>query len=378
MTQLSADVDDARRLDALAAYQILDTETEDAFDDLVALARQLCGTPTALISLVDRDRQWFKARIGFDRQETDLDSSVCRHALGCSDLLVIDDLSLDQRTRANPLVTGSPGLRFYAGAPILAAAGQCLGALCVLDTVPRPQGLTGVQADGLIRLARQVERQLELRRRTHDAEARAIQTPAEATGAALIQEQQLLNQELGHRLKNTLAIVQALSSQTLRDLPDRASVETFQARLRALGGAHELLLRRDWDSAPLAEVAAHVLTPFGRRNRFQVDGPAIDLGSRAVLSASLVLHELATNATKYGALTVPGGNVLLSWRVEGDRLIVDWSERGGPPAVEPTRRGFGSRLLRSGLAGSGGTKLRYEAEGFSATLTVGLAELSRG
>ena len=378
MTQLSAFVDDAQRLDALAAYQILDTETEDAFDDLVALARQLCGTPTALISLVDRDRQWFKARIGFGPQETDLDSSVCRHALGGSDLLVIDDLSLDHRTRANPLVTGSPGLRFYAGAPILATAGQCLGALCVLDTVQRPQGLTSVQADGLIRLARQVERQLELRRRTLDAKAGATSPSPEAIGAALIQEQQLLNQELGHRLKNTLAIVQALASQTLRNAPDRASVETFQARLRALGGAHELLLRRDWDSAPLAEVAGHVLTPFGRRNRFRVEGPPIDLGSRAVLSASLVLHELATNATKYGALTAPGGSVLLSWRVEGDRLIIDWSERGGPPAIESKRRGFGSRLLRSGLAGSGGTQLRYEAEGFSATLTVGLAELSRG
>lgn len=108
---------EAERLAALACYGILDTPAEAAFDDAVALAAQLCATPTALVSLVTGDRQWFKARLGFAPGETGLDRSVCVHALAGRGLLVIPDLAADPRTRTNPLVTGEPGIRFYAGAP---------------------------------------------------------------------------------------------------------------------------------------------------------------------------------------------------------------------------------------------------------------------
>ncbi|MFC6790973.1 GAF domain-containing protein [Methylobacterium komagatae] len=152
------------RLAALAAFDVLDTPPERGFDDIVNLARRLCAAPVALVSLVDRDRQWFKARTGFPACETDLDRSVCKFVLTEPGVLQIPDLTLDARTRANPLVTGEPHLRFYAGAPLRTPEGQVLGSLCVIDHAPRPGGLTPNQVEDLELLARQVMDQLVLRR----------------------------------------------------------------------------------------------------------------------------------------------------------------------------------------------------------------------
>ena len=160
--------DDQARAEALAGYAILDTPPEPAFDDIALLASQVCGTPMALISLVDEDRQWFKARVGFPTCETNLARSVCVHALAEPGLTVIPDLSGDGRTHANPLVVDRGGLRFYAGTPLVTAAGVAIGTLCVLDTVPRPEGLTPDQLSALAMLGRQVMAQLELRRSVAD------------------------------------------------------------------------------------------------------------------------------------------------------------------------------------------------------------------
>ncbi|MEL6060654.1 MULTISPECIES: PAS domain S-box protein [unclassified Methylobacterium] len=159
------------RLEALDASGLLDTPAEEGFDDIVALACAFCDAPVALVSLVAEDRQWFKARVGFEPDQTTLDRSVCAHALGQPDLLEIPDLTADPRTRDNPLVTGAPHLRFYAGAPLENADGERLGTLCILDHVPRPQGLTERQRAGLARLARQVMAQIELRRALGERDA---------------------------------------------------------------------------------------------------------------------------------------------------------------------------------------------------------------
>lgn len=157
--------DDGVRLAALDEYGILDTPAEQGFEDLTLLASRICGTPVALVSLVDRDRQWFKARIGFPRCETDLDSSVCKFVLAEPDILVIPNLTLDPRTDANPLVTGEPFIRFYAGAPLRTPEGVTIGSLCVIDLKPRPDGLTESQRESLTALARQVTTLLDLRRK---------------------------------------------------------------------------------------------------------------------------------------------------------------------------------------------------------------------
>ncbi|KMO16001.1 GAF domain-containing protein [Methylobacterium platani] len=152
------------RLDALDGYAVLDTAPEPGFDGIVILARAICAAPVALVSLVADGRQWFKARSGFPECGTDLDASVCKHVLGRRDLLVIPDLSCDARTAGNPLVTGERRLRFYAGAPLVTPDGHGLGSVCVIDTEPRPLGLTEEQRECLQVLAGLVMTQLEMRR----------------------------------------------------------------------------------------------------------------------------------------------------------------------------------------------------------------------
>lgn len=154
--------DEAGRLNALRQYKILDTDPEQAFDDLTLIASQICGVPIALISLIDKDRQWFKSRVGIEVQETSRSVSFCAHAILQEGIFTIPDASKDARFRDNPFVRADPGIRFYAGAPITTPDGFALGTLCVVDYVPRK--LTDEQNNALNALQRQVAAQLELRR----------------------------------------------------------------------------------------------------------------------------------------------------------------------------------------------------------------------
>lgn len=156
------EVDEAERLLALRRYDVLDSEPEEAFDDLVRLAARTCGTPMALLSLVDVDRQWFKARVGLEVPETPREFAFCRFALDRDSPLVVPDSHLDERFRDNPLVTGAPHLRSYAGAPLTTSDGHVLGTLCVLDRDARE--FTVEELGTLEVLARQAVEQLERRR----------------------------------------------------------------------------------------------------------------------------------------------------------------------------------------------------------------------
>ncbi len=640
------------REDVLASYNILDTAPEAEFDDLVAIAQHACGTKTALVSLVDADRQWFKARIGFPVSETSLDKSVCAHALLVDEILVIPDLAADPRTAANPFVTAEPRIRFYAGAVLRSPQGVAIGSLCVIDDEPRPGGLTPGQAETLKALARLVMTLLSFRRAltTRDevsarlaadgdrqalaqevggigtfavevatgamtvsaefrrmlgfpstspltlAEFQALSfslsearhsTPAmrrnglapreveyrirragdgalrwiirrvgfrtgpdgaveqmigtiqdvtdrkradmrmqalvelgdalrdvtavaevvavavriagetlaaartgyaqvdaamshltigedwrapgqhslagahpidavrmvadrlslgspvvvanvaaaswlgaerqgpllrdvkamlavpllrqgHLTGLLFVQDgeprtwtrdetdfavsvadrtyaaiarieaekqQRVLQAELSHRLKNTLSMVQAMVNQTLRGLPERGLVRALEERIIALSKAHDLLVQQSWSAAPITAIVAKVVELHGAE-RFAVAGPHLLCGAKATLSLSLLLHELATNAVKYGALSVPDGSIDLVWRIDGAGgeavLVLTWTETGGPPAVAPHHRGFGSRLIAMGLAGAARAKIDYRAEGLAATFEAPL------
>ena len=666
-TELS--VTESSRLAALHDQGILDTVPEVGFDDIVRLATRLCDTPVALISLVDRDRQWFKAKLGFEPCETPIAQSVCKHAVGLGDLLVIPDLTQDVRTSTNPLVVGEPHMRFYAGAPLVTAEGQTLGTLCVIDHRPRPQGLTEAQADDLRALARQVMALLDMRhlvasrdallvqagrlqeqvtaehqrltsmfdqapgfmallkgpdhvfelanpaycemignrdligrtvadalpdagqqgyvtlldqvyrsgkphaqraaryavqvdpeasveerfldfvfqpvldeqgrvtgifiegsdvtahvRQTRrvsalaalgeqlrdlsqadeiataaarclaeaiggtcvgfgkvDAEASTFNVPVdwcsndgisvvglhdfrsfgtyvdelirgevvtisdaatdprtashaislEAVHAKALlnvpimvqgrldtvifllndrartwstedielvrqvgdrahmaiararaeREQQILNEELSHRMKNTLSIVQAIASQTLRGVSERSAVDALTKRIGALSRAHDVLLKQRWSSADLEDVVRATLSTFEQAGRVSFDGPPLQIGPRATLSVSLLLHELGTNAIKYGALSAPGGSIAISWEVRtgGQDMTVhmSWEETGGPRVHEPTKAGFGSRLIDMGLIGTGGVELCYRETGLFATMTAPLSQLQQ-
>ena len=157
--------DETKRLEALAATGILDTQPEQSFDDLALLAKTICGTPIALISLVDANRQWFKAHAGTDLEQTPLEMSVCALAMRQGGVVEIRDLTVDPRTAAMPIVAGPPHIRFYAGAPLVTSLGYVLGMLCVLDLEPRPDGLSLPQRDALEALARQTMGQIELNTR---------------------------------------------------------------------------------------------------------------------------------------------------------------------------------------------------------------------
>ncbi|HYN93930.1 MAG TPA: GAF domain-containing sensor histidine kinase [Pilimelia sp.] len=153
--------DEADRVRALRELDVLDTPPDEEFDQIVALASRICGVPMSLVSLIDTDRQWFKARLGIDVAETSRDLSFCAYAILGRDLLVVPDARTDVRFADNPAVRGDPGIRFYAGAPLVTTGGFPLGTLCVVDAQPRRLTLEQLQA--LRALARQVTAQLELR-----------------------------------------------------------------------------------------------------------------------------------------------------------------------------------------------------------------------
>jgi two-component sensor histidine kinase/PAS domain-containing protein len=177
--------------------------------------------------------------------------------------------------------------------------------------------------------------------------------------------QRLLANELNHRVKNSLAAVQSIAIQTLRGATDLPSARAaLDGRIISLARAHDLLTDRSWSGADLRDVACRAMEPFAA-SQIELSGPSVDISPKHALALSLALHELATNATKYGALSCPEGRVRLDWRVEDRVLHLDWQESSGPLVAPPTRRGFGSRVLNDGLFRdlSGETRLDYAAEG---------------
>lgn len=665
-----------RRLHALQDLHILDTAPELVFDDIVAIASTVCEAPIALVSLVEKDRQWFKARVGLEAGQTPIEHSVCDLAIRQSDVFVIPDLLADPRTAGNRLVTHDPHIRFYAGAPIHAPDGTAIGTLCVIDVVPRALGLTQAQTTTLTLLARQVTTQLLLRRMVdrevglgayratlrdaaldhtggtgvtirdlQEREARARRTqeaarigsfeldiatglmavsdefcrvfgvpiastyPASVFEAIVLPEdskarsdavsrasgtagtdteyrirrpddgrirwlsrrsqflhdddgrpvalfgtahditdrklatlrltsllqlddevrglrdrigvleaaarlagtalaasqvgyadiedrldtmpvlaswptasppgfecqwrkedfsrtlaalrhgatvvtgdverdtvasgdvsyaqlgakaavflpvmrgnrlagtffvlsehprpwstnelafiqgmlerlqsalQQLdaekqrivLTQELSHRLKNSLATVQAIVMNSLAEVQERDLVDALAERIVALSKAHRALVANDWASAGLVDLVSDLLSNISVKDRIDVVGPDLEIGGRAAQSMSLTLHELATNAMKYGALSNAEGRVKLSWALvpseTATSFVLRWRETGGPQVVPPAHAGFGLTLIRMGLVGTGGVELHYHPAGVEAVFEARLDDM---
>jgi len=161
-------INEPQRLQALQQYNVLDTLPEPEFDDITNLASYICGTPMALISLFDQERQWFKSKVGLDATCSSRDIAFCAHAILQPDLFIVPDALLDERFKDNPFVVGEPKIRFYAGAPLLTSRGHALGTLCIIDRIPRE--LTPQQKGALRSLSRQVVALLELRRASVELE----------------------------------------------------------------------------------------------------------------------------------------------------------------------------------------------------------------
>ncbi|TNC47739.1 PAS domain S-box protein [Rubellimicrobium rubrum] len=619
---------EADRLAALSRYAILDTPREAAFDNIAQLAAEICEAPIAVVNLIAGGRQWFKAEVGIGARELPLEVSICRHALLQTGLLIVPDLSQDCRFECNPLVTQAGGLRFYAGALLETSEGLPLGTMCILDTKPRPDGLTAQQQRLLQGLARQVMSELELRRalaerdaqvvraqasetrfravfdqaavgmarvaldgrflevndrfcaitgyaredlthtdflqithpddlapdcaqveqllageidsyslekryvpqsggsvwvnltgslvrdaegcpevflaviedisvrkaaeeellrnkrqlrlaleagqagtwswdattgvldwdeRTHtlygftpeeqpgfaawrervhagDREAvlarldRIVRTPGDddwrleyrvlhpegerwllmlghaersADGRLLLtrglkiditerkrveQGRQLLVRELDHRVKNLFAVTSGMIRMTARTAQSpREMADSLSGRLAALGKAHSLIQGAVSDDAVrrervvLHDLVTTVLAPHlsDTTDQLRLKGPALQVGPQAAANLALVLHELATNSVKYGALSTPKGKLKVAWQVSGEQVTLAWSERGGPEVIPPAEEGFGSKLARQLVCGALGGDLdcEWRAKGLLLTLTLRLDPL---
>jgi two-component sensor histidine kinase len=193
--------------------------------------------------------------------------------------------------------------------------------------------------------------------------------------------QKLILEELHHRIKNTLATVSAIASQSLRTA---TSIEhgqhAIESRLLALGRAHDLLLQARWSSASLARIVHGATEPYDSEgeNKFSIEGPDFKVTSGAVIALAMTLNELCTNATKFGALSVPAGRIQIAWTVDPnhERLHLAWTETGGPAIRAPTRRSFGTRLIETlGKQLHGKVELTYAPTGFVYTLDIPLNSL---
>jgi signal transduction histidine kinase len=315
------------RLTSLYRYNILDTPAEAGFDGIVRVAATVCETPVSLVSFVSFDRQWFKARTGFAACQTSLEESVCAHVVAERRLLVIPDLTADPRTQSNPLVIGPPNIRFYAGAPLMTPQQEVLGALCVIDSKPRPSGLSPAQADALTVLAGQVMTQLELRRINAD-KARDLLA---ALGATELREKFIA--VLGHDLRNPLSAISS-GVQMLQDRPRGQNADRILAMMAhsvtrmsglvdnvldfargRLGGAFDIN-RTPTDLRPVlehvvAEMQASwpervIQTSFAIDHAVDCDGPRVAQLFSNLLGNALV-HGLEGGAVKVRAWDGPEG-----------------------------------------------------------------------
>lgn len=191
-------------------------------------------------------------------------------------------------------------------------------------------------------------------------------------GVRTLRRQRLLLDELNHRVKNTLATVLSIASQTLRTARDLPSAKAdIEARIIALSNAHNLLSERKWGSTDLRALLVQEVSAYGAE-RVPADGPHVLLNPKAAIAFALIIHELTTNAAKYGALSAMAGKVIVTWSIDKDELLFEWKEEGGPPASAPDRTGFGMRMIERVVAGelAGAFAADYASGGFSCRVAV--------
>lgn len=336
--------DETARLAALRSYDVLDTDPEQPFDEVVKLASALCGMPVSLVSLVDADRQWFKARHGFEATQTGLDASICAHAiLTEGDYLEVADCSLDPRTADNPLVTGAEHLRFYAGVVLRSDEGAALGSLCVIDS--KPNALTPLQRDTLKVLARQVMAQLELKRALTQAD--------------------LMRREVDHRVKNSLQSVSALTRMQARAAgagETRMALEQVCRRIETVAALHEQLYRSNHaEQVRLDEFGHSVCALIGstapRTVTLQADWPRAQVAPEVAAALGVIINEFASNAIKHAFPR--GRRGTLSCRVtppDNGRCGLTLSDDGvGLPDGVTARHGLGLQVIEASARQLGGT-----------------------
>lgn len=351
--------DQQARLVALRGYDILDTEPEGDFDEIVRVVSDVCGMPVSLVSLVDQNRQWFKAKTGLAISETPLEASVCAHGILQPDLLEIGDLTKDVRTIDNPIVAGDPKFRFYAGAALVNNEGLPLGMLCVLDYKPRQ--LTEAQRDLLRVMAKLVMQQIELRRSLKQEKAAHVRAQEFLDRAnALLTRNETLRQEIDHRVKNSLTQVAAflrLQERRNRDEPRIAgALAEARNRVTTIANVHDHLHRSSGDdSASVAEFLGNLVEAISQNRPPELTAIELDiddtrLASDKIMALGLAVNEIVANAVKHAFRPGDRGVVQLSFKTEGADAVLRIADNG--PGLAPefnpaASTGLGMRVLLS-------------------------------
>jgi two-component sensor histidine kinase len=361
------------RLAALADTHLPDSAAEEAFDRLTRMVTRLLGVPVSLVSLVDDRRQFFKSQHGLqgpasEERQTPLSHSFCQHVVIAQAPLIVTDAENDPRVRENPAIPDL-GVKAYLGVPLTLPSGHVIGSLCAIDGAPRQwseadlKNLSDVAEIVLSEIG--LRREIAKRRKAEDS-------------------QELLIAELHHRVKNTLSTVQALIQLNLRSSPTLAVFRgTIGGRIESLAKTHTLLTSKRWHAIAFRDILNSELDPYRQTERVSLSGPDFDLEAEIATSVGMVIHELTTNAAKYGALSAPTGSLEVHWSLEtmaggaDARLTLNWRERGGPPIQPPDHKGFGSILIERLIVRQfGGTaKFEFAPEGllFRAAFPVPIA-----
>lgn len=320
---------ESQRLAALRSYGILDTPRESEFDDVVKVVSAICRVPISVINLIDDGRQWFKAEVGLGVRETPLDSSICAHAILQPDLMIVPDTTKDPRFIDNPLVTGEPHLRFYAGALLQSSDGMPLGTVCVLDYEPRT---LNENEQALLRLmASQVMKQLELRR--VNAKERESRLKAEA----LADENATLAREGDHRVMNSLQLVQSVLSLQARkaeNIEVRSELQAASDRVLAIATVHKQLhLTGSLEQIEIATFLRRLCENLDKNapsnvTSLDVVAEPLRIDSAAASTIGLIVAELVINAFKHAYRGDRTGPVTVRFEPAGAGWCLDVSDVG--------------------------------------------------
>lgn len=341
---------EVERLAALRRYEILDTPREREFDDIVALVSDFCEAPISVINLIDEGRQWFKAEVGLGVRETPLPASICAHAILQQGLFVVPDTLEDVRFADNPLVTGDPRLRFYAGALLKTPQGLPLGTICVLDYKPR--SLDDRQKNLLRVMAEQIMKLLELRRLVVAEQA------ARKRAEELVRENAVLARETDHRVMNSLALVSSLLNMQARraDPASRVELEDAQRRVHAIAAVHRQLHATGSHAEVetdvfLKSLCANVQSTAPRHaSSLDVKADKIVVSYDTANALGLITAELIANSYKHAFPDGRKGSVAIRFSRVGPGWILAATDDGVglPQDFDPAKSsGLGMRVIIS-------------------------------
>ncbi len=379
-TRIATHPKQAERLSALRSYDIIDTPRESDFDDIAELASQICDAPISLVTFVEEDRQWFKAAVGAgDLTETTTEVAICSHAILQNDVFVIGNMATDPRTANNPLVTGQPNVRFYAGAVLKTDEGLPLGTICVLDTKPRD--LSEKQKFALEVLAKQVMTQLELRKTLRFEKAARI-VAEEKTGALnkTVNVQNILMSEIDHRVKNSLQMVTSLLRiQGARAESDEtiAALKVAEQRVQAISAVHsELHSASSYEHIDMysfiERLTSSLHKSFSDNIVMEVDVPRFHLDSSKAGAFGILLNEFVTNSLKYAFPDNSDGKISITGHLDGDNVHLNLCDSGigfDYDSVSQNSKGLGVRVIKA-TANQLGAKLQYHVMEKGACITL--------